>query len=232
MADNYSADGISDAPPTAEQTAQVEAGRARLAAMTGGTTPGADLKARLNEILPEAKRAALREAVGRLRANATPGENRRVGLTKDLASGKLTEPERAQKTQELRELLAGMATDDEKAAMASAPLEDHRSAYGLTVPDESVLPKHMQEEYEQEYSGHEGDFLLAARQQGLDSRLVGELRDAGIRMAIAADGKPVTDEAWAGAMKKFEGRLTAPQRTALRAWWKASVEGVEGGGAA
>jgi len=151
-------------------------------------------------------------------------ERRRQELSTELTTGKLTDTERAPKTRELRELVAGMATAGERQAMQDAPLEEHREVFGLTVPDERVMPKAWREEYETEYGGHESDFLLAARQHGLDSKLVGELRDTGIRMAIEAEGKPVSDEAWAATAKRFEGRLTKEQLTALRKWWRSNVE--------
>jgi hypothetical protein len=113
--------------------------------------------------------------------------------------------------------------------MADAPLEDHRSVYGLSVPGEHVLPRMWQAEYDERFSGHEQDFLVAARQHGLDSKLVGELRDVGIQLAIAAEGRPVSDEDWNAATKRFAGRLTQTQMTSLRAWWRSNVEG---GGAA
>jgi hypothetical protein len=47
---------------------------------------------------------------------------------------------------------------------------------------------------------------------------------AGIRLAIEAEGRPVTDEAWGAMEKRFAGRLTAGQFKALKAWWKKSVE--------
>ena len=109
--------------------------------------------------------------------------------------------------------------------MIDAPLEEHRSAFGLTVPDERVLPKAYREEYQSEYQGHEEDFLLSARRAGLDSKTVGDLRDAGVRLAIEAEGNPVTEEAFAELEKRFAGRLTAGQFSALKVWWRSSVEG-------
>lgn len=125
---------------------------------------------------------------------------------------------------ELREAVARATTPEEKQSMKDAPLESHREAFGLTVPDERVLPKHMLEDYDRDFSGHEQDFLLGARSAGLDSKLVGELRDAGIRMAMAAEGRPVSEEAWSAMEKRFAGRLTAKQFASLKAWWRSSVE--------
>jgi hypothetical protein len=68
-----------------------------------------------------------------------------------------------------------------------------------------VLPRVYQEQYEREYSGNEQDFLLAAREHGLDSKLVGDVRDAGVRMAIEAEGMRVSEATWAMMQKTFEG---------------------------
>jgi hypothetical protein len=162
-------------------------------------------------------------------AKASPAEQRvkRANQNPALWNPKHKGHEAAKK--ELREALAGAATAEQQQALVDAPLEEHRAAFGLATPDERVLPKGYREEYEQEYSGHEHDFLLAAREHGLNSKLVGELRDAGIRLAIEAEGNAVTEEAWGVIEKRFAGRLTAAQFSALKAWWRKSVEG---GGAA
>jgi hypothetical protein len=47
---------------------------------------------------------------------------------------------------------------------------------------------------------------------------------AGIRLAIEAEGRPVTDEAWGAMEKRFAGRLTAGQFESLKKWWRSSVE--------
>jgi len=90
------------------------------------------------------------------------------------------------------------------------------------------MPKSMLKTYEEEYSGHEQDFLAEARTQGLDARVVRELRDYGINMAIAVEGRPVTAEAMDAFAKKFSGRLKPGQITALRAWWRSKVQGSGG----
>ena len=81
------------------------------------------------------------------------------------------------------------------------------------------------ETYEQEYSDWERDFLVEAREHGLDSTTVRDLRDAGIRLAIEADGRRVTDEAMDAFAKKFKGRLKPTQIASIRAWWRGSIEG-------
>jgi hypothetical protein len=125
---------------------------------------------------------------------------------------------------ELRRLLVSEESPEEKTALGETTLEDHRSRFGLHVPGEHILPKMHQAEYEERFSGHEADFLAASREHGLDRGLVAELRDEGIRMAVAAQGAPVSDEAWEEFDTKFGGRLTKTQITALKSWWKTSVE--------
>jgi hypothetical protein len=157
-------------------------------------------------------------------AKLSPAEQRIKKANANPALWDPKHPDHEAARKELREAVAAGATPEEQQAMKDAPLEEHRSAFGLTAPDEWVLPKANQEEYEQEYGGHEQDFLLAARQHGLDSKLVGELRDVGIRIAIEAEGRPVSDETWAVMEKRFAGRITASQFKALKAWWRGSVE--------
>jgi hypothetical protein len=47
-------------------------------------------------------------------------------------------------------------------------------------------------------------------------KLVGELRDAGIRMAMEAEGRPVNEEAWAAMEQRFKGRLSPTQWCSAR----------------
>jgi hypothetical protein len=44
-------------------------------------------------------------------------------------------------------------------------------------------------------------------------------------MAIEAEGKPVSEEAFAVLAKRFSGRISEAQFKALKTWWRASVEG-------
>jgi hypothetical protein len=124
-----------------------------------------------------------------------------------------------------RVAVASADSPDEARAFAEAPLSSQRLVFGLRDPDPAVLPAANLDEYNAEYGGHESDFLVAARQHGLDNKLVGELRDAGIRMAIEGEGRPVSDEVWSAMEKKFGSRLTDKQFTALKTWWKPKVEG-------
>lgn len=82
--------------------------------------------------------------------------------------------------------------------------------------------------YEESFSDWERDFLVDARAAGLPPHLVRALRDEGIRLGMQVDGRPQSDEVVAGALRKFAGRLTATQVTALKAYWRR----IEGGGAA
>jgi hypothetical protein len=43
-------------------------------------------------------------------------------------------------------------------------------------------------------------------------------------LAIEAEGRPVTDQAWGALQKRSEGQLTAKQFESLRRWWISSVE--------
>jgi hypothetical protein len=149
-------------------------------------------------------------------------EARRQELTKQIIGGNLDAAKKAELTSELRQLVAKMSTREEAGALQSASLSDHRRTLGVQPPD---LPPSYLAQYESDYSGHEADFLLASRQEGLDPKLVAELRDAGIQMAIAAEGRAVSDEAFSAMEKKFAGRLTALQFTSLKKWWKSQVEG-------
>lgn len=172
MADEiYNPSGVTDAPPSAEVIAQVEAGKAKLAEMLKGGTTAAPASTRYvptagqrqqaaaaaektrepqedrpyrdytrvhpNDDVPDgrtvstpgAARVAAREAA------ASPDETRRLALTKDLTSGNLTAAERAQKTAELRELVASMATQEERQAFVDLPIETIRDAMGVQAPD-------------------------------------------------------------------------------------------------
>jgi hypothetical protein len=104
-------------------------------------------------------------------------------------------------------------------------LREHREAFGLEPPD---LPPSVLAVYEESFSDWERDFLVDARAAGLPFELVRDLRDAGVRLGMQVDGKPLSDEVVDGALKRFEGRLTATQVKALKAYWRR----IEGGGAA
>ena len=158
-------------------------------------------------------------------AKITPTEQRikKANANPALWDSKHNDHEAARK--ELREAVAANATPEERAAMADAPLEEHRSAFGLGDPDEVVLPKAWLAEYNESYSGWERDFLEEARVHGLDSATVRDLRGAGIRLAIEADGRRVSDAAMDAFAEKFKGRLKPSQMAAIKAWWRGSVEG-------
>ncbi len=239
MADEvYNSDGITDAA-SPEVAAQVAGYREKLNTMLkGGTPTPTSTPARYVPTAGQrqAPAAMAKNDGGYIPDGNTPakgssaraaqaGEDRRLALTKELVSGTLTPAERDGKSRELRGLIASMATPEEQQAMEGATLQDHRAAYDLAPPD---LPPSVLAIYESDFSAWESDFLLAARQHGLPSDLVRDLRDAGVRLGMQVDGKPLSDELVDGALKKYAGRLTATQIKALKAYWRR----IEGGGAA
>ena len=130
---------------------------------------------------------------------------------------------------ELKAAIAAADAPDEREALLAGGVESARNIYGLSVPQEiQNLGKDTVENYEQNYSTWERDFLIEARDHGLDNKLVGQLRDAGVKLGLQVDGKPLSNETVADALKPFAGRLTATQITALAAYWRR----IEGGGVA
>lgn len=243
MAENYSADGISNEAPSPEVEAQVAGYREKLNTMLkgGGTTAA---PTRMTGAPPAYMGAARRayEASQRKseesRTTTTPGAAKVAAeqalspaeqrLKKANENPALWDPkhkdhEAARK--ELREAVAAAATPEEQQAMRDAPLEAHRSAFGLQPPD---LPPMALAAYEESFSDWERDFLIDARAAGVPSDLVRALRDEGIRLGMQVDGKPLSDEVVDGVLKKYAGRLTATQAKALKAYWRR----IEGGGSA
>jgi hypothetical protein len=204
------------------------------------TAPDAT-EARRQEIMKEAdywkegpKTRALRDEMRRITSApdvvAAEDQKKAADLPERLraanANPALWDPRHKDHEAARKELLAAVAdaaTPEEKQAIQSAPLEEHRTVFGITPPE--FLKGPLLDAYERDYHGHEHDFLVAARQHGLDNKLVGELRDYGIKMGMEADGGPVSEAQWAEFAKKFGGRLTGHQIAALRTWWRKSVEG-------
>lgn len=130
---------------------------------------------------------------------------------------------------ELRAAIAAADAPKERDALVAGGITAARNIYGLTVPQAITnLGKDAVENYEQNFSPWESDFLMAAREEGLDNKTVGQLRDAGIKLALQVDGAPLSNEIVDAALKPFAGRLTATQAKALKAYWRR----IEGGGAA
>jgi len=71
------------------------------------------------------------------------------------------------------------------------------------------------------------DYSSAARDHGLDRKLVADIRNAGIEMAMEADGRPISEEAWARAERRWvgAGKLSSSQFRNLRHWFRTQVEG-------
>src|SRR5262249_54807833 len=61
----------------------------------------------------------------------------------------------------------------------------------------------------------------------LDRKLVADIRNAGIEMAMEADGRPISEEAWARAERRWvgAGKLSSSQFRNLRHWFRTQVEG-------
>jgi hypothetical protein len=153
-------------------------------------------------------------------ATTSPLEKRRQAISRDpkfLAGDPVL-------AKEMRRILAALESPEETETAEAAPLEEQRERFGLTPPGAHVIPQHQVEQYEQEFGGHEVDFLNYARSEGIDPRTVRDLRDAGIRLAIEADGKPVTAEALLALGNQFRGRITLAQFKTLAAWWRSRVE--------
>jgi hypothetical protein len=155
-------------------------------------------------------------------AKMTPGERKRMELTRELASGTLDDATRAAKLAELKQSLIAEETQEEQNAFASAPLQDQREAFGLEPPD---VPAYV--EFDEQYGGWEQRFLVHARNDGLAASDVRGIRDLGVRLGtvVSMTGKPIADDVLDQELSKFN--LSDRQRGALKQYWRA----IEGGGA-
>jgi hypothetical protein len=158
-------------------------------------------------------------------ATLPAAEQKRLALTRELTArdSKLTPEERATKTRELRELVAAGATAEEREAYATAPLSEKRQAFDLSDPD---LPKPWLEDY-QGFTDWEDSFLILAREHGMESRTVRDLRAAAIELGqvVGERGKPATDEEVNRVLDRYG--VSAAARPALVKLWRA----IEGGDA-
>jgi hypothetical protein len=150
-------------------------------------------------------------------AAMSPAEKRVAKANADPAlwDTKNTRHEAARK--ELREAIAAATTPEEDAAIVNSTLDEARAVFGLAPPE---LPSNI--DYN-DYSDWERRFLIAARQDGLDTATARGLRDAGVRLALQVDGAPLADAVIDEELNKFA--LTARQKQALKDFWR-EIEGT------
>jgi len=58
------------------------------------------------------------------------------------------------------------------------------------------------------------------------TKVVGELRDYGVKRAMTLDGKRMTEADETHFHKTFDKSLSKAQRDLLVKWWKSNVEGA------
>jgi hypothetical protein len=181
----YSSTGITDAPPTPEQAAQVEAGRAKLIEMTGGapaskprpTGPPAHVpsaRRRATDDLPPGRTFSSPDAAA-LRASqsqASPAAQRIKELNHpDSPLWKTGTAEGDAARDELRRLLAQEATLEEKQAIADAPIGQLRDQFSIN--HDQVL-KPIQDKWDEH---EEGTVLATFAQQGVSPEAVTAIMD-------------------------------------------------------
>jgi hypothetical protein len=195
----------------------VAAGRQKLAGMLGIDVAELDKRSAARDARTTAKSSAPTAAPSELEA-------RRLALTKELTSSKLTSAERAEKMRELRQVLAAGETEDEKAARGSLTLKERREAHGLSDPKQ-LVPWQVAD-YNENFSAHEVGLLDIAHEHGLDNKLTGAVRDAAIDLAfkVADSGKPLTDQALKAELERL--RVPPSARPALIKAWR-RLEGAE-----
>ncbi len=155
-------------------------------------------------------------------AKLPPDEQRRIALTRELVSNKLTDAERAEKTRELRALVASQATPEEQAAQADATPQQRRAEYGVEDPR---LPKPWLEDYNQRFINWESPLYDLAHEHGLAAEQVRGLRDAAVDLgqAVSDTGRPASE---ADLKYIFDKHKVSPSaRTALTRLWR-QIEGA------
>jgi len=162
-------------------------------------------------------------------AKLSPAERRRQELTKELTTGKLTDAERAAKSEELRRLLAASDTKEEREALVAEGVTGARALFGLEAPrDVTALGKDAAAAYEEGFADHEADLLRHARAEGWDKKLAGDIREHGVRlgMEIAARGTGMTAGEEQAFRDAFKDRLSKAQQDQLVGWFKKDVIGA------
>jgi len=125
--------------------------------------------------------------------------------------------------QAYRAAVASADSPEERQALVDGGLSVARDHFGLDVPrDVTVRGKDFAAAYEEGFADHEADLLRAARVAGWDTKLTGELRDHGVRLAldIADRGTPMTPDEEATFRQRFEGRLAKAEQELLLIWFR------------
>jgi hypothetical protein len=146
-------------------------------------------------------------------------EQRRQEITKLLVTKQFkNDDEKAALTRELKQIVAGQETADEKAQRESKTLEERREEFGIKAP--SRLHGHEVEAYVTDYGAWEGSLFDVARTEGLSGPVVGHLRDAAIDLGrvVGDRGTPATKEELDGVFNKLN--VPAVSRPALAKLWK------------
>jgi hypothetical protein len=159
-------------------------------------------------------------------AKVTPAEARIKKANQNPALWDKNHKDHAAAVKELKSAIAAADAPEDRDALVAGGITAALNIYGLSVPqDIANMGKDAVAAYEENYSQWESDFLIEARDHGLDNKLVGQLRDAGVKLGLQVDGTPLSDETVAEALKPFAGQLTTKQITALKAYWRR----IEGG---
>jgi hypothetical protein len=222
---------VVDRPSTPEESAALSAAQTKLSEMLGSAkaAPAARPSGPPAHI-PGAQRehpaaVARQNATHSEAAAPSPAEQRIKRANANPALWDQNHKDHDAARQELRAAIAGADTPEEAQAFKEAPVQDQRAFFGMAPP---TLPPSVLENYEAAFSDWERDFLASAREHGLSNDLVRDLRDTGVQLGMQVDGKPLDEATLDHALARFGSRLTADQKTNLKAFWRR----IEGGGAA
>jgi hypothetical protein len=131
------------------------------------------------------------------------------------------DPEQQRLVQRLKQLVTQQTTADEAREWSEAPLATKREFYDLAPP---TLPAVIAEVYEENYGWAESELITMARNEGLQSAVVRDLRDEAVKLALQVDGRPLPDDVVDAALAKYD--LTPGQRAAFKKLYRE----LEGGG--
>jgi hypothetical protein len=144
--------------------------------------------------------------------SAEAAEARRLEITKQLISGDLDDAEKQKLTAELRRLVAGQKTADEKQQDSERTVESRRAEHG--VDEIQFISPAYKEAWSEE---NESEFYEFASQEGMESSLVQSLVHDYVSEAQMNDGR-VTDEMVDAFHKKYAHRLSQEVRDKLVKW--------------